>query len=300
MDLIAQRRLSRLLQTAAEKFGRFQYPQIGGDVTAEAESEELKRRIVEWFYTPAIGALWDWNSDLDEVINLCKECGLSIAADRIGKWKANLAGLRHGRLFGYRDLLVVSPPNDSGQAPEGQLATLGCGALIFVELAAYLRELQRAIDTEPPDGPAQSAGEAPAAAVDGNATTGHTMASAAIRGDELQGAGELTPEERRRRFEALRPAVKNAYWAYRYAEGKLDRPDVDDRIAHEYLREYGVDSVRKLNDYTPPPKLGTFRRYLSEARDALGEQKYDKRAGRRLGPCIVRGDEVEYQSGDGD
>ena len=108
MDLISRCRLSRLLRIAAERFGRFQFPQIVGDVTPEAESEEFKRRIAEWFHPPDIEALWDWNSDLDEVINLCRECGLSTAADRIGKWKANLVGLRHGRLFDYRDLLVVS------------------------------------------------------------------------------------------------------------------------------------------------------------------------------------------------
>ena len=93
------------------------------------------------------------------------------------------------------------------------------------------------------------------------------------------------------------PAVKNAYWAYRYAGGQTGAARaLTTRIpAHEYLKDHGVDGVADLDDYKVPENFETFRRYLSEAREVLDEQKYDRRSGRQHGRSIVRGEQIEYQ-----
>jgi hypothetical protein len=99
----------------------------------------------------------------------------------------------------------------------------------------------------------------------------------------------------------LEPAVQKAYLAYQYAEGKAEKR-LEDREAYEWLRENGIDQdkgdPRELTGYEPPDNVETFQRYLSAARKALGENKYTPRGGRKHGPSIVKGDEIEYQRGD--
>jgi hypothetical protein len=108
-----------------------------------------------------------------------------------------------------------------------------------------------------------------------------------------------TRESVRRRLE---PAVRKAYLAYQYAEGCVERR-LEDREAYEWLRENGIDQGKsdldELTDYELPDSLETFRRYLGTARKSLGESKYTRRAGRKLGRTIARGSEIEYQKGDG-
>jgi hypothetical protein len=101
----------------------------------------------------------------------------------------------------------------------------------------------------------------------------------------------------------LEPAVRKAYLAFQYVACQVEkRPeDLEDRDAHDWLKEHGINpdkgDLDDLTDYKPPKSLDTFRRYLSTARDALGENKYTPRAGRSRGPSVARGDEIEYQKG---
>jgi hypothetical protein len=96
--------------------------------------------------------------------------------------------------------------------------------------------------------------------------------------------------------------VRNAYLAFEYAESMNGRK-LEDREVYEWLHEYGIDTekgdVGELTDYELPGSLETFRRYLSTARKALGENKYTRRGGRKHGGSIVRSNQIEYQRGDG-
>jgi hypothetical protein len=100
----------------------------------------------------------------------------------------------------------------------------------------------------------------------------------------------------------LEPAVRKAYLAFQYAETLIGRR-MEDREAYDWLRENGIDQGKgdlgELTDYELPDSLETFRRYLGTARKSLGEGKYTKRGGRTHGRSIVRGNEIEYQKGDG-
>jgi hypothetical protein len=130
-------------------------------------------------------------------------------------------------------------------------------------------------------------------------------------GEGNDGAGSKTVEPkplsdaaREAVLRQLEPAVRKAYRAFHHVASKVEkRPeDLEDRDAHDWLKENGIDpdkgDLGDLMDYKPPKSLDTFRRYLSTARDALGENKYTPRAGRSRGPSVARGDEIEYQKGD--
>jgi hypothetical protein len=113
------------------------------------------------------------------------------------------------------------------------------------------------------------------------------------------GEGEpLTGAERDKAFQALEPAVRKAYLAYQYAEskkgGRLEDPE-----AYELLDEDGITDQGnrgELIDYALPI-LATWSRQLRDARKALGEQKY-KRRGHRTTRSIVKGNQLENQTGD--
>jgi hypothetical protein len=126
---------------------------------------------------------------------------------------------------------------------------------------------------------------------EGNAGTESTPAQSAI----VSGAA------REAVLGQMEPAVRKAYLAFQYAETMNGRR-LEDREAHEWLRESGIDpdkgDLGELTDYELPSSFETFRRYVTAARKPLGESKYTRRGGRPRGRSVVRGDEIEYQRGD--
>lgn len=95
-------------------------------------------------------------------------------------------------------------------------------------------------------------------------------------------------------LDKLTPARRQAYLSFLYAEAKAERR-LEDHEAHTWLQENDIDSSGELDGYKPPPNFDTWRRYVSEARKASGEQKYTPRKVRNCGRSIVHPDEIEYQ-----
>jgi hypothetical protein len=97
-------------------------------------------------------------------------------------------------------------------------------------------------------------------------------------------------------------SVRLAYLAFCYAESKAGKR-LEDREAYNLLKEEGIPANRggrgELEDYDLPA-FDTWTRYLREARNVLGEQKYTRRAGRSRGKSIAQGDQIEYRKDDGE
>lgn len=87
----------------------------------------------------------------------------------------------------------------------------------------------------------------------------------------------------------LEPAVRNAYLSYAYVETKVGRI-LQDRDAHTWLHENGIDQdqgdLGDLSGYELP-NFDTWSRQLRTARNALGEQKYQKRRDRKRSRGII-------------
>ncbi len=111
----------------------------------------------------------------------------------------------------------------------------------------------------------------------------------------------MSPAERKAAFEKLEPAVRNAYLAFQFVATRLERPPklLEVHVAYEWLKEHGIDQDKgdlgELTDYKLPPSSESFQRYLSEALNALGENKYTRRAERPTGRSIVLGSAIEQQ-----
>jgi hypothetical protein len=97
---------------------------------------------------------------------------------------------------------------------------------------------------------------------------------------------------------ALNPAERKAYFAFELAQQKAGR-QLADREAYDDLKEHGLLSgsgdLGELTDYVVPA-FDTWSRYLRGARNALGKQKYTRRASRPRGGSIVSADEIERQT----
>jgi hypothetical protein len=85
----------------------------------------------------------------------------------------------------------------------------------------------------------------------------------------------------------LADAPRLAFLAYSYAEERGHAGT--DRNAYDWLNEEGLPD--EFGDYELPP-FDTWQRYLGRARNALGEQKYQRRKGRLHGGSIRRRDEI--------
>jgi hypothetical protein len=111
-----------------------------------------------------------------------------------------------------------------------------------------------------------------------------------------------SPTTEKERFEALGPAVRKAYFAFELAQSKNEKKLLD-REAYEWFNENGIPgdlgAQGELAEYELPV-LDTFTRYLREAREALGEQKYTPRGGRAHGRSIVKSKEVQAPRPDDD
>lgn len=95
--------------------------------------------------------------------------------------------------------------------------------------------------------------------------------------------------------QSLSLCVRQAYFAYQLAE-LTNGKRLEDREAYDYIKENGLpENAGGLGDLTDYdlPVFDTFTRYLREARQALGEQKYRRRAGRSKGASIVSAGDVE-------
>jgi hypothetical protein len=108
----------------------------------------------------------------------------------------------------------------------------------------------------------------------------------------------LTGAERDNAFRGLEPAARKAYLSFQYAESNKGC-GLEDNEAHKLLTEEGISTDKgnlgELIDY-PLPNFATWRRYLSEARKALREQKNKRRGGRRTGKSIVKTDRLSRKS----
>lgn len=93
------------------------------------------------------------------------------------------------------------------------------------------------------------------------------------------------PESRRAALEKLPRAAQMAYWSFRYTESKVGR-QLKDREAWDLLREEGLPAKNRFADYELP-EFDTWARYLRQARESLGEQKYSPR-GSRAARSVVR------------
>jgi hypothetical protein len=117
--------------------------------------------------------------------------------------------------------------------------------------------------------------------------------------DAVAGSGTATAR-RDELVQRLEPAVRLAYLTFCYAESKAGKR-LEDREAHELLKEDGIPEAAgergELAEYRLPA-FDTWARYLRDARNLLGEQKYTRRAGRPTGKSVVRGDQVERRKDD--
>lgn len=109
--------------------------------------------------------------------------------------------------------------------------------------------------------------------------------------EQGEGAGESRAEILKR-FSAC---VRQAYLAYQLAE-TMNGKRLEDREAYDYIKEYGLPDnagdLGELSDYNLPA-FDTWTRYLRDARQPLGEQKYNRRAKRPKGRSITTEDEIE-------
>jgi hypothetical protein len=119
--------------------------------------------------------------------------------------------------------------------------------------------------------------------------------------EQGKGIGQNEPlagAARKRAFQALELAVKKAYLAFDYAESKAEGK-LEDKEAYQLLKEEGIPQENSglLANYELPD-FGTWTRYLRKAREALGEQKYQRRGRARPTRSIVTGKQIENQTAD--
>ena len=91
---------------------------------------------------------------------------------------------------------------------------------------------------------------------------------------------ESDPSNRYENLDILQPAHRLAYLSFLYAQAKLNGRRLEDREAHDWLNENGIEDAGELSDYILPD-YSTWTRYLRKARNAIGEQKYTPRTKRR-------------------
>ncbi len=139
-----------------------------------------------------------------------------------------------------------------------------------------------AADDTSPDKLAGQAGAAPGPGELNSAPAQGAIASGATREEVLRG---------------IKPACQKAYLSYEYAESKAGKR-LEDREAYELLEEEGIPTDKgnsgELTDYELPD-FPTWSRYLRTARNALDEQKYTPRAGRKTGRSITSGRKLDRQ-----
>ena len=115
-------------------------------------------------------------------------------------------------------------------------------------------------------------------------------APAPVAGEQGEGTGKPRDEI----LKSLSLCVRQAYLAYHFAETKNGKR-LKDQEAYDCLHEYGLPDnagdLGELCDYELPG-FDTWARYLGEARAALGEQKYTRRANRSKGRSIANADQV--------
>jgi hypothetical protein len=120
-----------------------------------------------------------------------------------------------------------------------------------------------------------------------------TSISVAERPDESKEM--LIPPDPAKAVDQLRPASRNAYRSFQYAESKKGEV-LTDRAAYAILKEDGIEEsasdFAELADYELP-SFDTWSRHLRTARKQLGDNKYLQRPDKSEGRSIVRPDQVE-------
>lgn len=112
--------------------------------------------------------------------------------------------------------------------------------------------------------------------------------------------GEGGGKSRAEILQSLPARVRKAYMAYELVESTNGKR-LEDREAYGYLHENGLPhnagDLGELSDYELPV-FDTWVRYVRKVRQKLGEQKYNRRAGRQRGRSIATTDEVERRERD--
>ena len=121
---------------------------------------------------------------------------------------------------------------------------------------------------------------------------GATVTAATSKSNSNTGRGDAN--QRDERLAALQPAERKAYFAYVAAESQAGG-GLEDREAFDRLKLHGLPDeagLGELTDYVLPA-FDTWSRQLRAARNALGEQKYSRRAGRPAGGSIAKASDLE-------
>jgi len=134
----------------------------------------------------------------------------------------------------------------------------------------------------------------------GNATLAPPALSGQAEQAEGTGAGsdpaeaeraEGSDEQARQETIAnLAEAPRQAYYSFEAVEGKAGKK-LEDKEAYKLLKEEGIA------EYELPP-FDNWSRYLRQARQALNEQKHNRRRGRTHGKSIARQDQIEQPERD--
>jgi hypothetical protein len=98
------------------------------------------------------------------------------------------------------------------------------------------------------------------------------------------GHTDLTPTQVRERFDALPPSRRKAWMEYYEAEELLGA--CTDKQAYEFINE-------RLEKGATLPSFETWRRYVRDARNALGLQKYSPGKGKPTGKSVISPDDVD-------
>jgi hypothetical protein len=206
--------------------------------------------------------------------------------DSCARLAEQLEGAGYAFQAGEVRRLVSSVPRPRPLAPEDVIPERDATAAVVKRLLELLRALGK--DLQRFEG---GAGETP------------------VRGDEEIGAASPPRAQptiacgptRQAVLRELQPAVRKAYLAFEYAESKAGKR-LEDQEAHGLLKDEGIPTDKgdlgELADYELPA-FDTWSRQVRMAREALGEQKYTPRAGRKTGRSIASGRELDRQK-DGD
>jgi len=260
-----------------------------------------------------------WESTLTNLNNLARDGAFHqtfpgvAASDGWLPWLYRLA-MRHPE-FGIGDLRGASLPESGGKLPAPLLSdpdfferwltgksALPAGdqfLLFFGDIrTCSLRALWRAespimlqFDSGISDGvsgPKSGQAVQPAESVDDSPS--------AMQPKRNTGGGEAN--ERDEKLAALQPAERKAYFAFLAAEAQVGGR-LEDREAYDRLQEHGLPDnagdLGALADYSLPA-FDTWSRQLRAARNAVGEQKYTRRAGRPSGGSIIKSNKLERRS----
>jgi hypothetical protein len=169
--------------------------------------------------------------------------------------------------------------------------------LYDVKLAYVVRFLHEQVRQQAAR-PTTAGAPPPLTGADRGAGQGGTPGPPAAGGNDAAN-GSASEDAKAATLRQLEPVACKAYLAFGLAQEQAGR-QLQDREAYALLKELGLppaaDRYAELTDYQLPA-LETWARYLRIARQALGEQKHTRRAGRPSGNSIATPDQIERPRG---